>query len=162
MNKKYVSFGLFLIVFGVFIFAQAQQNNLTTPSNLTIEVVAPQVHACACGPTEHWFHKACVKNYNKQFPQAGLAENFDTEGLSVNILQAIEMLAQDINFIAQDGTTIVPELNAKGKLILKLSNNQNYVLCKQILKSVDLKTTLTADELYQQWSIALVAMKFAQ
>jgi hypothetical protein len=163
INKKYLIFGLILVASVIFLVAgDSQQNNLTLESNATIEVVVPQVHACACGPTEHWFHKACVKNYNKHFPQAGLPENFDTEGLSANVLQAIEMLAQDISFIAQDGTAIVPELNAKGKLILKMLNNPDYVLCKQILKLVDLQTTLTAQELYQQWSDSLHAMKSAQ
>jgi len=163
MNKKYFTFGLILVASAIFMIAQDSQQDITeVQQNVAIEVVTPQVHACACGPTEHWFHKACVKNYNKQFPQAGLPENFDTEGLSANILQAIEMLAQDMSFVAQDGTAIVPELNAKGKLILKLSNNQNYALCKQILKQVDLQTTLTAEQLYQQWSDALVAMKSAQ
>ena len=65
INKKYLSFGLILFASAIILVAQdSQQNNLTTESNLTIEVIAPQVHACACGPTEHWFHKACVKKYN--------------------------------------------------------------------------------------------------
>ena len=138
------------------------ENRLTVEQNVTIEVAVPHVHTCSCGPTEHWFHKACVKNYNKQFLQAGLSENFDTEGLPANILQAIEMLAQDISFVTQDGMAIAPELNAKSKLVLKMGKNQDYVLCKQILKQVDLQTTLTAEELYQQWSDALLAMKSAQ
>jgi len=136
------------------------QESTETELNVTAHTtVISHVHACACGPTEHWFHKACIKNYNKQFPYAGLSENYDTEGLSANILEAIEMLAQDITFVAQDGTAIVPELNAKDKLVLKLSKNQNYVLCKEILKQVDVQITLSAQELYQQWSELLQSMK---
>ena len=149
--------------FSVFAQDPAQTTQATqVEHNVTTEVVAPHVHTCSCGPTEHWFHKACVKNYNKLFSQVGLSENFDTEGLSANILQAIEMLAQDMSFVAQDGMAIVPELNANGKLVLKMAKNQDYVLCKQILKQVDLQTTFTAQELYQQWSDTLRNMKSAQ
>lgn len=119
-------------------------------------------HKCACGPTEHWFHKSCVKNYNKQFVDAGLPENNDTEGLSVNVLRAIEMLAQDIAFVAQDGTAIVPTLNAQGNLLLPMFKNADYVACKEILRKVDVTTTLSAEELYQQWSAALQNMKSAR
>ncbi len=120
------------------------------------------VSPCHCVPTEHWFHKTCVKNYNKQFPQADLPENNDTEGLPANVLQAIEMLASDIAFVAQDGTAIIPVLNAKGKLILPMSKNADYVLCKTILHNVDVTTTLTAQELYEQWTQALYVARSAQ
>ena len=110
-----------LLSFSIFAQDPAQTTQATEiEQSVTTEVAAPHVHTCSCGPTEHWFHKACVKNYNKLFPLVGLPENFDTEGLSTNILQAIEMLAQDICFVAQDGMAIVPELNAKGKLVLKV------------------------------------------
>ncbi len=143
-----------------FVAHDSAQSRTEAESSVTAHTTpTSHVHACACGPIEHWFHKACVKNYNKQFSEAGLSENYDTEGLSVNLLEAIEMLAEDITFIAQDGTVMVPELNAKGKLILKMSKNEDYILCKQILKQVDTQTTLSAEELYQQWSNALQSMK---
>jgi len=163
MNFTIKLLNVLLLSFSIFAQDPAQTTQATEiEQSVTTEVAAPHVHTCSCGPTEHWFHKACVKNYNKLFPLVGLPENFDTEGLSTNILQAIEMLAQDICFVAQDGMAIVPELNAKGKLVLKMGKNQDYVLCKEILKQVDVQSTLTAQELYQEWSDILRDMKSAQ
>lgn len=125
-------------------------------------VEVQQVKKCSCGPTEHWFYKACVKNYNKQFIDACLPENNDTEGLATNVLQAIELLAADMLFVDENGTLIIPALNAKGNLMLSMSKNNDYMLCKQILRDVDISTTLTAQELYYQWSQALKLMKSTQ
>ncbi len=162
-NIKVLS--LLLISFVGFICATTDLSNVTSSISLSSTqqtVVTPTVHKCACGPTEHWFHKSCVKNYNKQFPDAGLLENNDTEGLTENLVKAIEMLASDIDFVAQDGTVIVPVLNAHGKLLLPMFKNLDYKLCKDILRNVDVQTTLTAQELYQQWSAQLKDMKSAQ
>ncbi|MBP6869830.1 hypothetical protein KBC04_03035 [Candidatus Babeliales bacterium] len=121
-----------------------------------------QVTKCSCGPVEHVFYKICVKNYNKLFVDAGLFENNDYEGLSENIVSAIEMLAQTINFVKKNGNVIVPKLNKHGKLYLPLTKNPDYVLCKEILGQVDLSTTLSAEELFQAWLERLEAMKSAQ
>ncbi|MBV8660955.1 MAG: hypothetical protein JO129_02320 [Candidatus Dependentiae bacterium] len=125
-------------------------------------LIAPVVNNCVCVPTEHWFYKSCVKLYNKQFVGADLPENNNTEDLPVNVLQAIEMLAADILFIDANGNVIVPELSARGNLILPMSRNVDYKLCKNILHNVDVSTTLTAEELYAQWKIELNSMKSAQ
>lgn len=130
-------------------------------SQAPVAVTLP-ASACHCGPTEHWFYKACVKNYNKQFSDACLPENYDTEGLPANILQAIEMLALDMQFVAQDGTAIVPTLSAKGNVILSMSKNPDYVICKQILHNLDTTTTLPAEQLYQAWVVMLHAAKIGQ
>lgn len=121
--------------------------------------VISSVKKCECGPTEHCFFKACVKRYNKQFAGAGLLENNDTEGLSENILKAIELFAQDLLFVDGNGIRITPEFNAKGNLFLPMIKNPDFILCKQILRNVDVSTTLTAQELYQQWSEQLKLMK---
>ena len=144
---------------------QAQQEIAATIIEIssTVEpVIAPQAHKCACGPMEHWFLKSCVNKYIAQFSGCGLLENNDSEGLSENILQAIAMLVNDIEFVDKDGMPIIPELNAKGKLSLSMGKNKDFKLCKEILSHVDMTTTLTAKELYQQWTEALESMKSAQ
>ena len=144
----------------------AQNNPHTIISSLeniiTDAVVAPQAHKCVCGPMEHWFFKSCVNAYIAQFPGCGLLENNDSEGLSENILQAMAMFVNDIKFVDKDGMPIIPELNAKGKLSLSMSKNPYFKLCKEILSHVEMTTTLTAEELYQQWTEALESMKSAQ
>ncbi|MDP3788457.1 MAG: hypothetical protein Q8Q60_04060 [Candidatus Chromulinivorax sp.] len=147
-----------VIVLSAIMFVFASQIRKAT----SVHVVAQPVHKCWCGPTEHWFHKTCVKNYNKQFPQAGLSEDNDTESLPINILQAIEMLANDMVFVMQDGTPIIPQLHANGNLLLPMFKNVDYVLCKKILHDVDVTTILTAQELYEQWVAMLQVMQSAQ
>ena len=110
---------------------------------------------CECGPAEHWYQKSCIKNYNKQFPDAQLPENNDTEGLLENIVQAIDMLATNIKFIDENGLPLQLELNKKGILHLPLSKNPDFKLFKQILRNVDLATTLTAQDLYEHWNTQL-------
>ena len=144
----------------------ADDKNVTTLvetlSSAVETVVAPVAHKCECGPTEHWFFKACVQNYIAQFPLAGLIANNDTEGLSENLVQAINMLAKNIAYVDQDGKAITPELNLKGGLFLPMIKSLDFRLCKEILRNVDVATTLTAQELYQQWSDQLKTMKFAK
>jgi hypothetical protein len=156
---------LLLISLVGLVFAKDQLQNMVTgaPLHSTVDIVAtPPVHVCHCVPTEHLLLKFCVKNYNKQFPQAGVPENNDTEGLPENVLQAIKMLANDILFVAQDGIAIVPTLNIHGNLFLPMFKVSDFKLCKEILHNVDVTTTLSAEELYQQWSDALKDMKSAQ
>ena len=126
-------------------------------------IVATTVaHTCSCGAAEHVFLKSCIKLYNKQFPDLALPENNDTEGLSENILQAIDMLAQQISFVTKKGKLIVPKLNDGGCRYLPMIKNPDYKLCKAILHDVDLATTLSAQELYAQWMIQLSELKIAQ
>lgn len=125
-------------------------------------VAAPIVNNCVCVATEHWFYKSCVKLYNKQFPGTDLPENNNTEDLPENVLQAIEMLAADMLFVDAHGNAIVPQLSARGNLLLPMSKNSDYKLCKEILHHVDVTTTLTAQELYAQCKVALHAMKSSQ
>lgn len=141
---------------------QSTEVSQQTSAPVDAAVAAPHVHACACGPVEHWFQKSCVNNYIAQFPNCGLLPKDDTEGLAKNIVDAINLLAADILFVAQDGTPIIPVINAKGKLALPVSKNPDVKLCKQILRKVDVTTTLTAQELYEQWKQALQAAKAAQ
>lgn len=137
-----------------------ENNNMSVTNSL--DVVVQPIKKCACGPTEHWFYKSIVKKYIAEHSDSGLLENNDTEGLSENIVEAINLLACDIQFVDDSGVSIVPELNAKGKLFLPLSRNSDYKLCKEILRNVDVATTLTVQELYQQWSKALITMKSSQ
>ena len=118
--------------------------------------------ACACGPTEHWLYKVCVQNYMLQFPDAGLQVNYDSEGLSENIVQAIAMIAADLQFVDADGQLLVPTLSAKGNLLVPMSKNADFKLIKSILHEVDVTTTLSAQELYEAWTLQLQAMKTAQ
>lgn len=130
--------------------------------SVTMPAAVKQAHACHCGPIEHWFHKVCVQRYIAQFPECGLQANYDTEGVAENIIEAINLFAADIIFVAQDGSAIIPELNAKGKLILPLGKNPDVKLCKQILRKVDATTDLPAQVLYQEWTQLLQAMKFVE
>jgi len=116
-------------------------------------------HKCECGPTEHWFYKSCVKNYNKKFPHAKLKEDNDTEGLSENILQAIELFAQDIQFVDDNGLPLQLERNTEENLYLPLFKNPEFKLYRQILRPVDTTTTLPAQELYRQWSMQLQSIQ---
>ena len=127
--------------------------------NSTETVVQTPAHKCECGPTEHWFYKSCVKNYNKQFPDAHLEENNDTEGLSENVLQAIEMFALDIQFVDENNSPIQLELNKQGNLFLPLFKNPKFMLGKKVLRNVDVSTTLPAQNLYKQWTTQLNDLK---
>lgn len=126
------------------------------------QVVTVVKTPCACGPTEHWFYKVCVKNYVAQYPDAGFIVSDDSEGLSDNLVQAIEMLAADIQFVDSDNNVIVPTVSAKGNLLLPMSKNVAYKLAKAILHQVDTTTTLSAQELYVVWIQQLQAMKAVQ
>jgi len=117
------------------------------------------VKKCECGPTEHWFYKSCVKNYNKQFSDTNLQEDNDTEGLPENVLQAIELFASDIQFIDENSLPLKLELNKMGNMYLPLFKNPNFKLYKQVLRNVDVTTTLTAQELYHQWIIQFNILK---
>ena len=152
-NKTIISF---LLVIGIVLTGFA----IITISNSTTESTAQAaVTKCECGPTEHWFYKSCVKNYNKQFPDAKLEEDFDTEGLSENILQAIELFAADVQFVDENNIALELELNKKGNLYLPLFKNPDFKLCKQVLRNVDVTTTLSAQDLYQQWTVQLNTLK---
>jgi len=155
INTMIVSL-LLLNVAGVTLAADETNNAPVVNSS---DVVVQPVKKCACGPTEHWFYKTTVKKYIAEHSDSGLLENNDTEGLSEEIVTAINMLASDLQFVDDNGAAIAPEMNAKGKLFLPLRKNSDYKLCKEILRDVDVTTTLTAQELYQQWSEALIAMK---
>ena len=126
------------------------------------QVVTVAKTPCACGPAEHWFYKVCVKNYVAQYPDAGFIVSYDSEGLSDNLVQAIEMLAADMQFVDSDNNVIVPTVSAKGNLLLPMSKNVAYKLAKSILHKVDTTTTLSAQELYAVWIQQLQAMKTAQ
>lgn len=126
------------------------------------QVVTVAKTPCACGPAEHWFYKVCVKNYVAQYPDAGFIVSDDSEGLSDNLVQAIEMLAADMQFVDSDNNVIVPTVSAKGNLLLPMSKNVAYKLAKSILHKVDTTTTLSAQELYAVWIQQLQAMKTAQ
>ena len=139
-------------------FADDHQQNLEE----SVTVVTKVTHTCSCGPAEHFFLKSCIKLYNKQFPDLALPEYNDTEGLSENVLQAIEMLAQQISFVTKKGNLIVPKLNDAGSRYLPMIQNPDYKLCKMILHEVDITTTLSAQELYEQWMIQLDEMKASQ
>jgi len=117
------------------------------------------VKKCECGPTEHWFYKSCVKNYNKQFSDTNLQEDNDTEGLPENVLQAIELFASDIQFIDENSLPLKLELNKMGNMYLPLFKNPNFKLYKQVLRNVDVTTSLTAQELYRQWIIQFNILK---
>jgi len=115
-------------------------------------------HQCSCRPVEHWLYKSCVKKYNKMY-DAQLEENYDTEGLSFPVLQAIQMLADGIDFIDEQGVLIVPERNKKGKLFLPMSRHKDYVICKEILHATDEHAALSTDEFYQDWFKQLQSKK---
>ena len=125
-------------------------------------IVASPVKQCSCGPIDHVLSKICVKIYNQQFPQANLPENNDTEGISANIVEAMNLFLADLTFIDIDGNIIAPEMNAKGKLHLKMGKVIGFKLYKKIITAVDLNSTLTAQELYEQWTEALALVKSAQ
>lgn len=156
-SQKKVFFTAILFTFQLF-FA----HDHVQPVEESATAVVTVAHACSCGPAEHWFLKCCIKLYNKQFPDLALPEYNNTEGLSDNILQAIEMLALHISFVTKKGDLIVPKLNDAGSRYLPMIQNPDYKLCKAILHQVDIESTLTAQELYEQWMIQLDAMKAAQ
>lgn len=128
----------------------------------TESAVAIVKTACHCGPAEHWLYKVCVKNYMAQFSDAGFVVSNDSENLPANIVEAIELLAADIQFIDVDGNLIVPTISAKGNLLLPMSKNADYKLAKAIMHELDTTTTLSAQELYAQWLAQLQVMKSAQ
>ena len=152
INTKKLTFLLSGIILTGISFVTMYKNNSESTTQETVK-------KCECGPTEHWFYKACVKNYNKQFPEAKLEEDFDTEGLSENILQAIDRFSIDIQFVDENNIPLELELNTKGNSYLPLFKNPDFKLYKQVLKTVDETTTLSAQELYQQWSIQLNELK---
>lgn len=153
MKFKVCAVILFLGAYAGIVVAQSETSTTQAP----VAVNA----SCVCGPTEHWFFKACVKNYNKMF-DAGLTENYDAEGLSENLQQAIEMLAAQMQFITADGQPLIPAINAQGKLHLPMGKNPDFMLCKKILRQVDVTTTLSAQELFDSWMQQLVTLKSAE
>lgn len=144
-----------LLMQSLFIFVHYEKNKNATTQEQVIEV-----KKCSCGPVEHVFYKLCVKRYNKLFPMACLLENNDLEGLSENIVKAIEMFVESMTFLDNNNNQICPELNAKGNLYLPLIKNSDYVLSKKILSQVDLAIDLSAEELCQRWLAQLHDMKF--
>ena len=131
-------------------------------SNVVNPIVTEIAQTCSCGPAEHFLLKCCIKNYKQQFPDVALPENNHTEGLSENIVQAIAMIAADLQFVDADGQLLVPTLSAKGNLLVPMSKNADFKLIKSILHEVDVTTTLSAQELYEAWTLQLQAMKTAQ
>ena len=147
----------------VFAFAFGQNMVIAHDAHQAPQPVGAVVKSsCHCGPTEHWLYKVCIKNYMAQYPDAGFTINFDTEGLSENLVQAIELFAADLQFLDADGNLIVPTISAKGNLLLPMSKNADYKLVKAILHDVDTTTILSAQELYQVWTALLQVMKSAQ
>lgn len=110
-----------------------------------------QVSSCACKPIEHWFYKVCVQNYMNEFPEAGLKVSYDTEGLPENVVQAIEILAANINFLDNKGELIVPTISAKGNIVLSMGKNILYKKYKLFLHTVNLESNLSGQELYEEW-----------
>ncbi|MGZ6250727.1 MAG: hypothetical protein ACXWL2_01750 [Candidatus Chromulinivorax sp.] len=115
----------------------------------TLEV--KQASHCSCGPIEHWMYKAAVIVYTEKFANEDLAANYDAEGLPENIVQAVMMLAQTLEFVDEQEQLIIPALNKKGNWHLPMSKDARYMLCKRIIKTVDMQTTLSAQELYDLW-----------
>lgn len=144
-------FSLFLLI-SVHLHGHNHQEVVTS-------VITQQAHKCVCGPAEHWLYKSCVKLYNQRFPQANLIENNNSENLPENVIQAIEFLVLDMNFLDAQGNIIAPEVNVRGAIILPMSKSQDYVLCKKILHEFDINTNLSAEELYSIWYDALCSMK---
>jgi hypothetical protein len=136
-----------------------QENHQATEESVT--VVTTKAHACHCRPTEHWLYKVCVQNYMVQFPNAGLKVSQDSEELPANIVQAIAMLAANLNFFDGNGDLILPKIKAE-KVTLPMAKNPTYKLCKMILHDVDTTTTLSAQELYESWLVQLHDMQVSQ
>jgi hypothetical protein len=152
-----------IMVFAVLLSAQLsfahQEVQQTTEQPAAVATVKA---ACHCGPAEHWLYKVCVQNYMMQFPDAGFVVSNDSEGLSENVAQAIILFAAEFLFVDGDGKMIVPTVSAKGNLLLPMSKNADYKVAKAIMHELDTTTTLSAQELYAQWSAQLQSIKSAQ
>ncbi len=125
-------------------------------------VITEKKHSCSCNIAEHWLYKAAVQKYMQQYADVQLQANTDTQGLSDNLVQAINMLVQDITFIDCDGNLIVPVVNAKGNFILPMNKNAYYKLCKTLVHKIDLDTVLSAQELYDIWVMQLQILQALQ
>ena len=118
---------------------------------LDVQKNSTEVKKCACGQVIHVFYNCCVKRYNQEFPDAQLLEKNETQGLSDNVIQALEMLAETVGFCDDHGNLIVPEISAKGNRVIMLSRNSYYKACKALLHDFNERTTLSAQELFQLW-----------
>jgi len=145
---------IILISSSLICFAKEQQEESSKIEVSNLDV--PVTYTCPCC----WLYRCTVKRYIQLYPESGLVMQESAVILPEQIMLAIDLLAQDIEFIDVQGNLIVPELSVKGNMVLPMSSkNIDYKAYKEIIDHVDRQTTLTAQELYLLWKDQLEMLK---
>jgi len=109
--------------------------------------------SCECGPIEHVLVKKAVAWYAINNPGSGLIINEDTEGLTPNVVQALERLVQDYTFNNAENTPIQPIFfKDTTKKVLPLYKSPECSLIRSVIAQTNKhQMSRSPEELYTLW-----------
>jgi hypothetical protein len=115
-----------------------------------------EMKPCACGPIEHLLGKVIVRKYFAKNPHSGLDVDYNDEGVSANLVEAIKKFGEKIKLVDKDGNYITPQdfKDPQGRTtkILPRYLCTEYKIKSEILSAVDPKTQADSATLLKQWS----------